>query len=196
MCQTTDKALDLTGVNQQLDEAKKEVFSLKLKIYFLEDRLRQLTPEQMEKALKDHIELQVLHQNLKDELKKHKKIIQEQTRALEEVERDQVAASGRQSRAGMEAQAEIERLRKELQEERERHEDTLADRDTLLNQLEEAHARAATKDADTENLEREIEELEKVKILSVLLYVSALLCGLSAETSFNSRTPLGPGDAH
>jgi hypothetical protein len=103
-----------------------------------------------------------VYENTKEDLKKHKKIIQEQTRALEEVERNQNVASGRQSRAGMEAQAEIERLKRELEDERESNAQLKGERDELADQLEAAHTRASAKDADTENLENEIDLLEMV----------------------------------
>ena len=136
---------------------------MKLKIYFLEERLRALTPEQMEKALADHIDLQVMHQNLKDELKRHKKLVHEQTRALQQIERTQQAASGRSSRVGMQTQAEIERLKEELRDERLANERIQEERNQLQEQLQDAQQRASSKDADTEDLEREIEALEKVR---------------------------------
>ena len=131
-------------------------------MYFLEERLRSQTPEQMEKALNDHIDLQVLHQNLKDELKRHKKLVQEQTKALQEVERTQHATNGRTSRIEVEAQEEIHRLREEIRLEKESNEALIGERDNLTDQLRDAHSRASNRDADTQNLEREVDLLEKV----------------------------------
>jgi hypothetical protein len=38
---------------QVIDEIKKENFSLKMKVYFLEERVSKMGPDEMERALKE-----------------------------------------------------------------------------------------------------------------------------------------------
>jgi chromosome segregation ATPase len=71
---------------------KKENFSLKLKIYFLEERLAKLAPDQIDHALKENIELKVDFQTLQQELKKHKRMCLNLNRALEALQADKEAA--------------------------------------------------------------------------------------------------------
>ena len=44
---------------QVIDQVKRENFGLKLKIYFLEERLAKLAPDQVNQALKENIELKI-----------------------------------------------------------------------------------------------------------------------------------------
>lgn len=143
---------------QLIDEVNKENFSLKLKIYFLEERLAKLTPEQMDVALKETIELKVEYQSLKQELKKHKKWLLEATNALEESRKNQDMAHGRVSRTEQEANAEISRLRAELEAEKQAR---LEEREDLESQLDDALARANEREEEGEELHKNINGLEE-----------------------------------
>ena len=68
---------------------KKENFSLKLKVHFLEERLAELTPEQMELALKQNISLKIEAHSRGVEIKKYKKLILELERTMEDLQRKQ-----------------------------------------------------------------------------------------------------------
>ncbi|KAI9277938.1 microtubule associated-domain-containing protein, partial [Umbelopsis sp. AD052] len=72
-----DSKVTLTLKEQEktIDELRKESFGLKLKCYFLEERLAQLSPGQMDEALRENIDLKVKMQTLVQELKKYKKMI-------------------------------------------------------------------------------------------------------------------------
>lgn len=142
---------------QLIDEVKKENFSLKLKIYFLEDRLAKLAPEHVDAALKETIELKVEYQNVKQELKKHKKWLVEATDALDQSRKNQDLAHGRISRTEQEANAEIERLREELRLERQARDE---DREHLQSQLGELEDIAGSRAADNEELQRAVDSLE------------------------------------
>lgn len=101
--------------------------------------------------------MKVEFQTVRQELKKHKKLLLEATKALEESQRNQQNANGRYSRNGMEAQAEIDRLREELQMEKDKAAQSRSEIDRMQNRLQGATSRAA----DMDGLEREVEELEK-----------------------------------
>jgi len=85
---------------------KKENFDLKLRVYHLEDRLRQMAPQNVDAALKENVELKVQNEALLAEIKSHQEIIGEAQTAIEQY-RAQMA-----SRPG--AEAETQRLRQEL----------------------------------------------------------------------------------
>ncbi|KAM3589141.1 hypothetical protein VKS41_000019 [Umbelopsis sp. WA50703] len=68
-------SLTLKEQEKTIDELRKESFGLKLKCYFLEERLAQLSPGQMDEALRENIDLKVKMQTLVQELKKYKKMI-------------------------------------------------------------------------------------------------------------------------
>lgn len=143
---------------QVIDEVKKENFSLKLKIYFLEERLSKLAPDQVDLALKENIEMKVEFQTVRQELKKHKKLLLEATKTLEDSQRNQLQANGRYSKSGLEAQAELERLRDALQAEQEKSAQAERDNARLHDRLREASTSRA---ADADSLERKVDELEK-----------------------------------
>lgn len=105
---TKDKDAVWLNHEQLIDLTKKENFSLKLKIYFLEERLAKITPEHIDAALKENIELKVSFQTAQAELKKHKKMLLELNRVVEDIKAD----SG-QSEAHQALEAEVAKLRAE-----------------------------------------------------------------------------------
>ncbi|KAH8930270.1 hypothetical protein BT69DRAFT_908743 [Atractiella rhizophila] len=109
-----------------IDSVKKENFNLKLKIFFLEDRLAKLAPDQIDAALKENIELKIEFQAARTEMKKYKRLLLEaevarwkrdygrekETRAhLEEQEREDLAAELEVARARLDEA--LERLEEE-----------------------------------------------------------------------------------
>lgn len=65
---------------------KKENFNIKLKVHFLEERLAQLAPDQIDAALKQNINLKVEVQQRGVEMKKYKKLLLELQRELERLQ--------------------------------------------------------------------------------------------------------------
>ncbi|KAG8824819.1 hypothetical protein FRC19_000994 [Serendipita sp. 401] len=109
------------GVNMTLreqekviDQLKKENFSLKLKVHFLEERLAQLAPDHIEAALKQNINLKIEVQSRGVELKKYKKLLLQMEQELARVKNNDNGA--RED----ELQAEVENLTRELRELRRR----------------------------------------------------------------------------
>ena len=130
-------ALTLRDQEKVIDEVKKDNFSLKLKvraaaipsplrsqIFFLEERLAKLAPDQIDAALRENIELKVEFQTLQQELKKHKRMCLKLERALDAVQKDKEAAVAA-SDAGTSTSGEAHRLR----EERDRLREELRKRD-------------------------------------------------------------------
>ncbi|KAI8071582.1 hypothetical protein BC940DRAFT_293200 [Gongronella butleri] len=74
--------LTLNEQEKTIDTLKKENFGLKMKIYYLEKRLDELSPDQNDNALRENIDLKVSIQTLGHELKKYKKMILELNGAM------------------------------------------------------------------------------------------------------------------
>lgn len=106
-----------------MDDMKKENFDLKLRVYHLEDRLRQLAPSNIDNVLKEvwfflfdifsnfnfflqKEELKVQNEALMAEIKAHQEIISEAHTAIEQYRQQ---ATSRPA-----AEAEIQRLRQEV----------------------------------------------------------------------------------
>ncbi|KAF9287592.1 hypothetical protein BGZ68_001580 [Mortierella alpina] len=82
---STGKPATMTLKEQEkvIDELKKECFSLKLKVYFLEDRLAKMSPEHVDQALNENIEMKVKLQKMHSELKQYKRLLVEAHAAIE-----------------------------------------------------------------------------------------------------------------
>lgn len=137
--------------SQVIDEVKKENFSLKLKIYFLEERLAKLAPDQIDLALKENIELKVDFQNLRQELKKYKRMLLDQQNLIESLQKESVQVQQGGGKGGSSRERELEKEIKRLRDKEERER---VSRDALEARLNER--------------EREVRELrELVKKRSV-----------------------------
>ncbi|KAG0277456.1 hypothetical protein BGZ95_005913 [Linnemannia exigua] len=82
---TTGKPATMTLKEQEkiIDELKKEGFGLKLKIFFLEERLAKISPEHVDQALQENIEMKVKLQTMYSELKQYKRLLMEAHAAIE-----------------------------------------------------------------------------------------------------------------
>ncbi|KAK4701233.1 MFS transporter, PHS family, inorganic phosphate transporter, partial [Phenoliferia sp. Uapishka_3] len=167
---------------QVIDEFKKENFDLKLKIHFYEARLSSLSSESVTQTIQENISLKVTYNTARTELKRHKKLLLDQDRVMENVieERDalldqkeewerrekelvrQVREKESGSRRGRgregeemgeDARAEIAILRSELDASREAHEELLGTREELEHQLRET----------TDLLDEAMEDVERLK---------------------------------
>jgi chromosome segregation ATPase len=88
---------------------KKENFNIKLKVHFLEERLAELAPDQIEAALKQNINLKIEVQQHRMDLKKQKKLILELEQELERLQKGDFRTRDLEERL-----AERERELKEL----------------------------------------------------------------------------------
>ncbi|MBW0464402.1 hypothetical protein O181_004117 [Austropuccinia psidii MF-1] len=108
--------LTLREQEKVIDEVKKENFNLKLKIYFLEDRLAKLAPDQVDLALKENVEIKVEFQTVRQELKRYKRLLLEAERAIElaKAERDELLLRQSEDRNNNGLEAEVRTLKEEL----------------------------------------------------------------------------------
>ncbi|KAI8330125.1 hypothetical protein BC941DRAFT_441584 [Chlamydoabsidia padenii] len=74
--------LTLKDQEKTIDTLKKDNFGLKMKIYYLEKRLDELSPDQNDLAIRENIDLKVNIQTLGQELKKYKNMILELNQAM------------------------------------------------------------------------------------------------------------------
>ncbi|KAF9267702.1 hypothetical protein L218DRAFT_919289 [Marasmius fiardii PR-910] len=84
---TKGVTLTLRDQEKHIDSLTKENFDLKLRVHFLEERLAELAPEQMDAALKQNITLKVEALNRGRECKKLKKSLHEAEREVERLQR-------------------------------------------------------------------------------------------------------------
>jgi chromosome segregation ATPase len=135
---------------QHIDNLKKENFNIKLKVHFLEERLAQLAPDQVEAALKQNINLKIEVQQRGMELKKVRKLVLELENELQRIQRGDAARSSRER----ELEVLLEKREHEIRELRRR----------LTSESSQDDAQAALRDAEERNAELE-DELENVRHL-------------------------------
>ena len=130
--------LSLREQENVIDKIEKENFGLKLKIHFLEEALRKAGPGFSDAALKENTELKVDKVTLQRELQRCKKLLTSAEHNLENYRQEMLGVQEKMAmrEADESLRAELERLRDEL----------------------------AAKDADIEDLQRQVDEQnEKVR---------------------------------
>ena len=142
---------------QHIDNLKKENFNIKLKVHFLEERLAQLAPDQVEAALKQNINLKIEVQQRGMELKKVRKLVLELENELQRLQRGDATRTSRER----ELEALLEKREREL---RRRLSSESGQDDAALHDAEERNAEL---EEELENvrhlLEENMDELERLK---------------------------------
>ncbi|NWX52983.1 CK5P2 protein, partial [Steatornis caripensis] len=128
----------------QITDLKKENFNLKLRIYFLEERMQQKFDGPTEKIYKINIELKVEIESLKRDLQEREKLLIKASKAVESL------AQG--------GDAEIQRMKEEAQKKMQEMEEVLTSR---INFLEETLKTAQ------EDVEKAVAVTEKEKALRI-----------------------------
>ncbi|GJE88186.1 anucleate primary sterigmata protein B [Phanerochaete sordida] len=182
--------LTLRDQEKHIDSLKKENFNIKLKVHFLEERLAQLAPDQIDEALKQNINLKIEVQQRGMEIKKLKKLVLEAQRELERLqrgsgtsesrvqyleeklaERDRELSELRRRRVGgadehvvreLEARnAQLEERNMELEEQLEGVRTLLEDNAEEMERLKEiVESREDERNGDGGRLRKHLEELE------------------------------------
>ncbi|EPE03377.1 microtubule associated protein [Ophiostoma piceae UAMH 11346] len=146
--------LSLREQENVIDKIEKENFGLKLKIHFLEDALRKAGPGFSEAALKENTELKVDKVTLQRELQRFKKLLTSAEKNLEnyrlEMQEMQEKMSRRQADEGL--RSELDRLRQELAAKD-------ADIDELQRQVDEQNEKARD---EVEDLEADLREKDRI----------------------------------
>ncbi|XP_041666667.1 CDK5 regulatory subunit-associated protein 2 isoform X2 [Cheilinus undulatus] len=102
------KALTMKDYENQITALKKENFNLKLRIYFMEERMQQKCDDSTEDIFKTNIELKVELESMKRELAEKQELLVSASKALESLAgRD----SGEPQRAREQAQKDMDALR-------------------------------------------------------------------------------------
>ncbi|KAI6111402.1 hypothetical protein F5141DRAFT_1114485 [Pisolithus sp. B1] len=159
--------LTLRDQEKHIDALKKENFNIKLRVHFLEERLAQLAPDQVDAALKQNVSLKVEVQQRGLELKKLKRLVLELERELERTQRERERVTSSNSR-GSEREKELEaRLAERERELRELRKGRLSTADA--DALHQAEVRNEELEEELENvrglLEENMEELERLREL-------------------------------
>ena len=143
---------------QHIDNLKKENFNIKLRVHFLEERLAQLAPDQIDAALKQNINLKIEVQQRGMEMKKLKKLVLSLEHELEKLQR----SDGNRNRE-RELENKLEEREHELRELRRRQSGSNMDDDALR----EAEARNEELENELHNartlLEENLDEIDRLK---------------------------------
>ncbi|KAM6047631.1 CDK5 regulatory subunit-associated protein 2 isoform 2-T2 [Chlamydotis macqueenii] len=138
------RARTMKDYENQITDLKKENFNLKLRIYFLEERMQQKFDGPTEEIYKINIELKVEIESLKRDLQEREKLLIKASKAVESL------AQG--------GDAEIQRVKEEAQKKMQEMEEILTSRINFL----EANLKAAQED-----VEKAIAMTEKEKALRI-----------------------------
>uniref|UniRef100_A0A8C3JFT7 CDK5 regulatory subunit-associated protein 2 n=1 Tax=Calidris pygmaea TaxID=425635 RepID=A0A8C3JFT7_9CHAR len=136
------RARTMKDYENQITDLKKENFNLKLRIYFLEERMQQKFDGPTEEIHKINIELKVEIESLKRDLQEREKLLIKASKAVESL------AQG--------GNAEIQHVKDEAQKKMEEMEEVLTSR---INSLEEVTAQ--------DDMEKAIAMTEKEKALRI-----------------------------
>nr|XP_015095871.1 CDK5 regulatory subunit-associated protein 2 isoform X5 [Vicugna pacos] len=150
------RARNMKDFENQITELKKENFNLKLRIYFLEERMQQELDGPTEHVYKTNIELKVEVESLKRELQEREQLLIKASKAVESL------AEGGGS--------EIQRVKKDAQKKVQQVEELLTKRILLLEEdvraaqaeLEKAFAGTETEKTLRLSLENKLAEMKKV----------------------------------
>ncbi|KAG8219163.1 hypothetical protein J3R82DRAFT_4931 [Butyriboletus roseoflavus] len=152
--------LTLRDQEKHIDNLKKENFNIKLRVHFLEERLAQLAPDQVDAALKQNVSLKVEVQQRGLELKKLKRLVLELERELERSQKERGTASSRDRERDLEAK--LQEREREIRELRRGRVST-ADEDVLRR----AELRSEELEEELDNvrglLEDNMEEIERLR---------------------------------
>ncbi|KAG6844391.1 hypothetical protein H0H87_007203 [Tephrocybe sp. NHM501043] len=154
----TKAPLTLRDQEKHIDNLKKENFSIKLRVHFLEDQLAKLAPDQMDAVLKQNINLKIEVQQRGMEMKKLKKLVLELERELDRLQR----AGGSKNRE-RELEEKLEERDRELKELRRRHSGHDVD-DEAFREIEARNAELEDQvDSAKGLIEENLEEIERLK---------------------------------
>ncbi|CAD1478022.1 unnamed protein product, partial [Heterotrigona itama] len=153
-------ARDGTGVGRtmkeyedQLEALKKENFNLKLRIYFLEERMGITSAD--ENAIKKNIELKVEIESLRKELIEKQELLSQAAKAFELIEEQKEASSRNQAQYQQSLENEREKIRK-LEKELAEYQDKVVDASIYYK---EAFGITPEKALENEEKLRKMEEL-------------------------------------
>lgn len=151
--------LSLREQENVIDRIEKENFGLKLKIHFLEEALRKAGPGFSEAALRENTELKVDKVTMQRELLRYKKHLNSAERDLESHRQQilQVQEQARKKGASEAMRAEMEELRRQLEEKDEE----IGDLQKQLEQEKDGNGDVERLKDDVADLEAELREKDR-----------------------------------
>ncbi|KAH8100388.1 microtubule associated-domain-containing protein [Cristinia sonorae] len=150
--------LTLRDQEKHIDSLKKENWNIKLKVHFLEERLAQLAPDQIDSALKQNINLKIEVQQRGMEIKRLRKLVLDLERELERLQR---GSGGAESRA-RELEQKLEEREREIREMRRRR--AVGPDDAALRELESRNQELEEELEGVKGLlEENMEEMERLR---------------------------------
>lgn len=151
--------LSLREQENVIDRIEKENFGLKLKIHFLEDALRKAGPGFSEAALRENTELKVDKVTMQRELLRYKKHLNSAENDLESHRQQiiQVQEQARKKGASEAQRAEMEQLRRQLEEKNE----DINDLQRQLDSAKDTNGEVERLKDDVADLEAELREKER-----------------------------------
>ncbi|KAF3922652.1 hypothetical protein ABW21_db0202048 [Orbilia brochopaga] len=164
-----DGQLTLREQEKIIDDIKKENFSLKLKIFFLDDKLNKLGPEFNDIAIRENIEMKVEHTTLRAELKRLKKALIDSEKLVMELSGDaQAAQSNAQQKIADSKRAEYDQakmrdLMAELEDKNNQLDQLTKENEQLRLELQDRDGTEREDAEEIEGLNRKVAELEGQK---------------------------------
>ena len=149
-------------LSQHIDALKKENFNIKLKVHFLEERLAQLAPDQIDAALKQNINLKIEVQQRGLEMKKYKKLVLELERELERSQKGRTREKELEERLEEMERELLELKRKRAgvgrvgDELRERHSELEDENASLKNEVEQLRELLEESNAALQDLQDDV----------------------------------------
>uniref|UniRef100_A0A665U7C7 CDK5 regulatory subunit associated protein 2 n=1 Tax=Echeneis naucrates TaxID=173247 RepID=A0A665U7C7_ECHNA len=147
------KALTMKDYENQITALKKENFNLKLRIYFMEERMQQKCDDSTEDIFKTNIELKVELESMKRELAEKQELLVSASKALESLAGRE---SGEPHRVREQAQREMDSLREAFSKRIAELEQSLQ---TAEEEVEKMAAIAEQEKRKNINMEKQIQAL-------------------------------------
>ncbi|TFK68439.1 hypothetical protein BDN72DRAFT_841829 [Pluteus cervinus] len=161
--------LTLRDQEKHIDNLKKENFNIKLRVHFLEERLAQLAPDELDAVIKQNINLKIEVQEYRVEFKKQKKLIFELERELAKLQQQQQQRGGSRDRE-RELEEKLDEREREIRDLRRRlaANGSTGDRDDVdAGMLRELEDRNMELENELENaraiMEDNMDELERLR---------------------------------
>jgi chromosome segregation ATPase len=154
--------MTLKEQERAIDKLTKDNFNLKLKISFLEERMVNNSPENMEQVFKENVENKVKIQQLEVELDRRQKLLVETKMLIDHLQMQAMAAQ-RQKGGELDADAhkELMHLRKEVAQLRQANAwSDIHERELVYQQRDEAEARLDEAQQEFALLEAKVGELD------------------------------------
>ncbi|KAI9140837.1 hypothetical protein BKA69DRAFT_1077983 [Paraphysoderma sedebokerense] len=155
------KGLTLKEQEKIIDEVKKENFGLKMRIYFLEERLAKMAPDNLNEALKENIELKIQNENYRNKLDNLESELSNSQSTIKSLQSTEIHSLQRSYETKLASQqTAVNNLTEQLESTRRNHRDL---QDTVTDLTHEKASLKATVDLQLSEIDALKTELGFVK---------------------------------